>query len=171
MDYINAQTKQILPLKQVSVLLGASVSLGEPAGEWQPIKPSDPPAAGSGQIVEPASPVQVDGDWFYGWTVRDKTADELATDIAQARERFKASRAEAVAAITVTTQVGNTFDGDEISQGRMARAILGLQATGEGAVVPWVLVDNSVVQVNAAELLEALTLAGLRQAELWIGEP
>lgn len=89
---------------------------------------------------------------------------------AELRERFKAERAAAVAAITVTTQAGNTFDGDEISQGRMARAILGLQAAGADAVVSWVLADNSVIMASAAELLEALTLAGLEQSRLWVGE-
>lgn len=83
------------------------------------------------------------------------------------RDIFKQSRAEAVGAIKVTTRAGNTYDGDEISQGRMARAILGLQAAEVGAVITWVLADNSIVDVSAAELIEALTLAGAEQARLW----
>lgn len=51
----------------------------------------------------------------------------------------------------------------------MARAILGLQAAGEGAIIPLVLADNNVMQVTAAELTEALTLAGIEQARLWVG--
>ncbi|NMY40572.1 hypothetical protein HBN76_04570 [Pseudomonas sp. WS 5013] len=86
----------------------------------------------------------------------------------RSRALFKQQRAEAVAAIKVTTSAGHVFDGDEISQGRMARAILGLQAQGSGAVVLWVLSDNTVVQVGEEELTEALTLSGLRQAELWV---
>lgn len=84
------------------------------------------------------------------------------------RERFKAGRADAVARITVTTASGRTFDGDENSQGRMARAILGMQTQPEGATVQWVLHDNTAVDVGIAELQEALTLAGLRQTELWV---
>ena len=86
----------------------------------------------------------------------------------RARELFKLQRAEAVAAIRVTTSAGHVFDGDETSQGRMARAILALQAQGDGSTVLWVLSDNSVVQVGEEELTEALTLAGLMQAELWV---
>lgn len=93
------------------------------------------------------------------------TPDEIE---AQERERWKRERALLVESIKVTTASGLVFDGDEVSQGRMARAILGLQAQPAGATVKWVLTDNSVVLVAATELTEALTLAGLRQTELWV---
>jgi hypothetical protein len=85
----------------------------------------------------------------------------------QLRETAKAERAEAVANITVTTAAGNTFDGDETSQGRMARAIIALQATGT-ASVNWVLADNAVIEATTAELTEALALSGAAQAALWL---
>lgn len=85
------------------------------------------------------------------------------------REIAKAARAVAVAAIKVTTQAGNTFDGDEDSQGRMARAIIAL-STGLAPSVNWVLADNSVIQATAAELTEALVLSGMAQAALWVIE-
>ncbi|MNU04313.1 hypothetical protein D3C72_2486760 [compost metagenome] len=50
----------------------------------------------------------------------------------------------------------------------MARAILGLQSQPEGSTVQWVLTDNTVLDVGIAELQQALTLAGLRQTELWV---
>ena len=90
-----------------------------------------------------------------------KTAEQL-------REEWKSSRAAAVEAIDVTTASGNTFDGDEISQGRMARAILALNASAPGTTVNWVLADNSVIQATVAELSEALALAGAAQAALWV---
>lgn len=83
------------------------------------------------------------------------------------RSVWKVRRAQLVAAIKVTTSAGHTFDGDEQSQGRMARAILGLQSVPGGSVT-WVLADNSVQEVGAAELTEALTLAGAEQARLWV---
>ena len=86
---------------------------------------------------------------------------------AQLREEWKASRAAAVEAIKVTTTSGNEFDGDETSQGRMARAIIALQAAGVESVT-WVLADNSVIQATVAELSEALALAGAAQAALWV---
>ena len=88
----------------------------------------------------------------------------------QLREEWKASRAASVEAIKVTTQAGNTFDGDEISQGRMARAILALNAAAPGATVNWVLADNSVIDAAAQELTEALALAGSAQAGVWVAE-
>ena len=81
------------------------------------------------------------------------------------REAWKSDRASAVTAITVTTTAGNTFDGDEISQGRMARAILALP---DGQTVRWVLHDNTEIDATAAELREALALAGAEQARLWV---
>lgn len=79
------------------------------------------------------------------------------------REKFKADRADAVAAIVVA--VGEKqFDGDEQSQMRMARALVGML---DGETIPWVLADNSVTQATRAELTEALRLAGAAQAALW----
>lgn len=83
------------------------------------------------------------------------------------REAAKAARALAVDNIKVTTSAGNTFDGDETSQARMSRAILVLSA-GIAPSVPWVLADNTVIQATAAELTEAMALAGAEQARLWV---
>lgn len=97
-----------------------------------------------------------------------KTAEDKAADAAlAARQQWKSDRAAAVAATKVTTQAGNTFDGDEVSQARMARAILGLQASTSPAVT-WVLADNTVIQATTDELQEALALAGAEQARLWV---
>lgn len=85
------------------------------------------------------------------------------------RAQLKIKRAEAVANIKVTTAAGNTFDGDEESQGRMTRAIIAL-STGLAPSVNWVLADNSVIAATAAELTEALVLAGQAQAAIWIIE-
>lgn len=88
------------------------------------------------------------------------TASEL-------REAAKIRRELSVSQIKVTTAAGNTFDGDEVSQGRMARAIIGL-STGLSPSVNWVLADNSVIQASVTELTEALVLSGLAQAAIWV---
>ena len=85
----------------------------------------------------------------------------------QLREQAKRARAAAVSAITVTTQSGKTFDGDETSQDRMARAILALQLTGTPSTL-WVLANNTPVQVTVAELGEALALSGAAQSAIWV---
>lgn len=82
------------------------------------------------------------------------------------REAAKLARAEAVASIRVTTASGKEFDGDEVSQGRMARAILALQIAGKDKTL-WVLADNQEVEVTLVELGEALALAGIEQTKLW----
>lgn len=92
---------------------------------------------------------------------------EAARQAAQARATAKVARAQAVEAIQVTTAAGNTFDGDELSQGRMSRAIIAL-STGLAPSVTWVLADNSTIQATAAELTEALVLAGMAQAAIWV---
>jgi len=89
-------------------------------------------------------------------------------DPEQAREAFKQARAEAVAKIKVTTSAGHEFDGDETSQGRMARALTALQYAPAGTTLPWVLADNTVIEVGIAELAEALILSGQEQADLWV---
>ena len=79
------------------------------------------------------------------------------------REKFKANRSDAVEAIVVT--VGEKqFDGDEQSQTRMARVLVGML---DDETIPWVLADNTVMQATRAELTEALRLAGAAQAALW----
>lgn len=83
------------------------------------------------------------------------------------REEAKQARQSTVDAIKVTVSTGKVFDGDETSQGRMARAIIGLQATGLPSIT-WVLADNTSTQATLAELTEAMILAGQAQAEVWV---
>lgn len=98
------------------------------------------------------------------------SADDLAV-AADARQRAedladaKSKRSEKIAAIVVTTSAGNTFDGDEKSQDRMARAIA---AMDDVDTMPWVLADNSVMTVGKSELREALRLSGSKMAEIWV---
>ena len=80
------------------------------------------------------------------------------------RELFKKARQAIVDSITVNVN-GKVFDGDEVSQGRMARALV---AMSENDTIVWVLADNTPTQVTQSELIEALRLAGLAQAEAWV---
>jgi len=108
--------------------------------------------------------VRTDGELVFDQARMDQHLLALEP---QARAAAKIARAQAVEAITVTTQAGNTFDGDEVSQGRMSRAIIAL-STGLAPSVTWVLADNSTIQATAAELTEALVLAGQAQAAIWV---
>lgn len=88
-----------------------------------------------------------------------KTPEELLLEA-------KAERQRQVDAIQVTTSSGKTFDGDELSQGRMSRAAV---VMGEEDTLPWVLADNSIAVVTKAELVEALRIAGAVMAQIWVG--
>lgn len=117
----------------------------------------------------------IGGAWGYNghWFVIDQKAiDQLRSEddarkATESRGAAKEDRAKRVDQIRVTTSSGKTFDGDEISQGRMARGILGLQAAGATSVT-WVLADNTPTTVTVEELGEALALAGAAQAAVWV---
>lgn len=85
---------------------------------------------------------------------------------ARLRESKKQNRAKLVDEIVVTISTNKTFDGDEVSQNRMVRAIIALEDLGN-TTIKWTLADNTTVQVTRAELKEALLLAGTAQSELW----
>lgn len=81
----------------------------------------------------------------------------------QALAAAKEERAAAVANIVVEVD-GMLFDGDEISQDRMARSAV---AMNDEETITWVLHDNSITQVTKQQLLQALRLAGEEQTRLW----
>ena len=118
------------------------------------------------------TPVFQNGMWLCGdqnFMDSDGTDYEIVDPtpiITLTREQLKAKRDEAVKAIKVTISTGKTFDGDETSQTRMARAIIGLQAAGV-QTISWTLSDNVTSVVTIAELTEALILSGQQQALLW----
>ena len=75
----------------------------------------------------------------------------------------KAEREEFVSKIVVEVD-GMMFDGDEVSQDRMARSIIALNL---GEKVQWVLADNTIKLVTRAQLREALRKAGTAQTAIW----
>ena len=94
------------------------------------------------------------------------TQEELDVKSVQEAKALKdKNRAAAMNALTVTTSSGKEFDGDEISQSRMARAVSFSQPLD---TTQWILADNSVATVTREELIEAGLLAGQAQTALWI---
>ena len=85
----------------------------------------------------------------------------------QKHAQWKAARQAKVDAIVVEID-GMTFDGDETSQARMARA--GALAESPDETIRWILADNTVAMVTAGQLLRAARAAGLEQEKLWIPE-
>jgi hypothetical protein len=68
------------------------------------------------------------------------------------------SKQQLLTSITVTTQAGNTFDGNETARNNMLSALYAAEVTGLQST-NWKLADNSVAEVSLQELQEALTLS------------
>lgn len=123
------------------------------------------------QFVREIAPKLINGHYEQDYAVVALVVATVSANqaraAAQAREAAKSARTAAVEALTVTTAAGHTFDGDETSQTRMVRAIVALQATATPSIT-WVLANNTAIQATAAELTEALALAGAAQAAVWV---
>ena len=91
---------------------------------------------------------------------------QIDFEIAQDAVAAKKLRDTAVAAIKVTVN-GKVFDGDEVAQGRIARAVAAAESAGI-TTYQWKLADNSVAEVSLSELKQALALAFQAQSELWV---
>ena len=75
---------------------------------------------------------EVQSGWISG---EDGAFSAPPTPVADPREEFKRARTEAVSRIKVTTAAGNTFDGDEESQTRMSRAVVGMGFVPAGTTI------------------------------------
>lgn len=101
-----------------------------------------------------------DGNWYLQGYSPEKPQEQIE---AEALAQAKAVRAEAVSKIVVEVD-GMKFDGDEVSQGRMARSAVAMM---DDETITWVLNDNSIAQVTKEQLLKALRLSGEEQTRLW----
>lgn len=66
--------------------------------------------------------------------------------------------------VAINTKV---FDGDELSQERMLRAINAAEILQQDSVL-WKLSDNSVAEVSIAELKEAFRIAVQEMSNIWL---
>lgn len=156
------QVRKLFP--QLSLRLNGEIQSEELASYKPAPTPDYSPATHCVHEIAPVGGVQQ-------WALRELSDAEKqawhAHQDAQAQQQTKTNRDEAVARIQVTTTSGKTFDGDETSQTRMARAVVALQAAGQTETV-WVLADNVPTTVSLDELAEALALAGAEQTRLWV---
>ncbi|ATG58238.1 MULTISPECIES: DUF4376 domain-containing protein [Pseudoalteromonas] len=90
-----------------------------------------------------------------------KTVEEILAPYA--RTIFKLNRQKLLDKLTVEVD-GMVFDGDEVSQGRMARAAFTME---QGEQIGWVLANNNQVMVTKEVLTQALRLAGAKQSQIW----
>ena len=104
--------------------------------------------------------------WDGAYYLEDEVP-EMPPEVAAAKalEEAKEERAEEVGSIKVTVD-GMTFDGDEVAQQRLARAIMCAEITGMNET-QWVMADNTVHTITVAQAKEALSKAMLQMGELW----
>lgn len=100
------------------------------------------------------------GGWYRVGTAPKFSDEEVAM---KQLLTAKAEREEYVKRIVVEVD-GMMFDGDEVSQDRMARSIIALDL---GEKVQWVLADNTIKMVSRAQLREALRKSGEAQTAIW----
>ena len=100
------------------------------------------------------------GGWY-----REGTAPKFSDEEVAMKQLLtaKAEREDYVKRIVVEVD-GMMFDGDEVSQDRMARSIIALNL---GEKVQWVLADNTIKMVTRAQLREALRKSGEAQTAIW----
>lgn len=106
-----------------------------------------------------------DGNWYLEGFAPVKPAELI---LEESIKEAKYIRSNTVSNITVVVD-GMVFDGDEVSQERMARTITAAIATGESmsSSTTWVLHDNTIAKVSISQLAAALRLAGEEQTRLW----
>ena len=175
MNYINTTTLEY-PVTETQIR-AEHLNVAFPAQFLPPLPyaavfPSPAPTHDATQYtaIAGAPVLTAKGHWESTWELQE-LSDDAVIALMQARAvseaaAKRASRESRVAGIQVVTSSGNRFDGDEVAQGRISRAILALNAVG--GETRWRLADNTVVSVDADELLEALMLAGAEQTKIWM---
>lgn len=91
-------------------------------------------------------------------------AELLAKEALEAMNTWKSNRQTQVDNIEVTWD-GTIYQGDEVSQGRMCRAILALP--DDTTTTLWIAKDNTPTQLNRLDLASILRLAGEAHTALW----
>ena len=135
------------------------------------VVPTSPVYDSITQTVEESLPQLVNNVYEQSWKVIDLDAATIQENKQKAQlaifNEQKLQRKALVDNIIVTTKEGNQFNGDEVSQGRMARAIMALNAAGV-TTTDWILADNVKLTINVTELAEALILSGIEQTKIWM---
>lgn len=115
----------------------------------------------------PADPANTDWQQYQQWLSEGNTPEPVdpptPDDLLAAA---KAERQALVDSIIVTTETGKQFDGDEVSQDRMEKAIKVAEITGIKEC-EWVLADNVPTIVTLDELKEALVKSFMAMGAVW----
>ena len=95
--------------------------------------------------------------------VNGDVIETARTDSSYLKQVAKRDRQILVDNIEVTYK-GIIYQGDEVSQSRICRVVIGLPDNGS---IQWKAKDNSINELTKADLKEILFLAGQKQTEIW----
>lgn len=112
----------------------------------------------------PNDPANVDYVNYLKWCEDGNIPEPADHPYLDAYEEWKLARERKVAVITVEVD-GLVFDGDEVSQNRMARVVAAADTLTEST--KWTLHDNNVVVVTVQQLKAACRRAGEAQTAIW----
>ena len=165
--YYNPESGEKLSRKDLCVLTNISIPEGtEELSGWYKLTYADMPEQDSAFSIEPGPVELVDDHYVQTWVQTPRPPEEVA---AEELVHAKTERAEAVSRIIVTVD-GMQFDGDEISQTRMSRAVILAAVFGkdlDATTTKWILADNTVAYPTIRQLAQALMLAGEEQTAVW----
>jgi len=137
----------------------SAVMPDERLADWGifPVAPAAAPSTELDEIAEEAAPALVDGVWTQQWTVRARTAGELTAAKAAKWAAAKALRDAAIDGGCTVAGIGR-FDTDLISRSNINGAVTGAmiaQAASQTFAVTWKLADNSIIGLDAADMITA----------------
>lgn len=165
--YYNPESGEKLSRKDLCVLINTSIPEDtEEISGWYKLTYADMPEQDFAFIIEQGPVELVDGHYVQTWVRTPRSSEEVA---AEELTRAKVERADTVRRIVVTVD-GMDFNGDEVSQSRMTRAVLLAVAFGKDmdtTTTKWVLADDTVAYPTIRQLAQALMLAGEEQTRVW----
>lgn len=71
-----------------------------------------------------------------------------------------------VVSVMLESGITYSFQGDELSQGRLVRAGWTMEKTG-ATTIPWKTLDNLIVELTVTDIANILLAAGLEQTAIW----
>ena len=109
------------------------------------------------------------GDFRSEYLPEFNTIREVPVDyfLSERLAADKIRKEDDISNLVVTISTGKEFDGDEVSQERMVRAIQTADITGL-TETQWKLADNTIVTVTLDELKEALALSAQEMSRIWL---